>query len=94
MEKNVGEYGHWIRFENRLPTDGEAILVSNSIIVAAVEFCLEDYKKHRLFHSHEFTGYEWDWDFVGESITDWMPLPKPCMSNQERDAVIDIAKGM
>lgn len=69
----------WIKFEDKLPENEKAILITNGEIVTVATFDAKAYsypERMAFFDGHGFSGYEWDWLFDENSITHWMPLPE------------------
>lgn len=69
----VREKGEWIPVTERLPEDGEVVLVYCNKGICTAEFRLYGESKH--FH---IVGYK------NCAVTNWMPLPEPPIEEQNR----------
>lgn len=56
-----------------LITDGKIVTVT-VLNVTVLNKCGDDPK---WMHGHGFSGYEWQYDFMINQATHWMPLPQP-----------------
>ncbi len=67
---------NWIALKDQLPPKNVGVLVSDGVIVTAAQWS-PIFEGKPWWSGHEFSGYEWEFDFSHESITHWMPLPEP-----------------
>ena len=65
----------WKDIQKELPEKGVGVLVTDGKIVTSAELA-EPFRLVNLrWTGHEYSGYEWEFDFNEHNITHWMPLP-------------------
>jgi len=67
----------WMSVEDRLPDDGDKILVYNGDCITACTVDRDDSRDWLWMDGLCFGGYEWEYDFEWGSVTHWMSLPEP-----------------
>ena len=65
----------WIDIRVQEPVHNQRILVCANGVVTAATY--ESLPLGYMFSSCGWNGYEWNFDFNDEDVTDWMPLPAP-----------------
>ena len=65
----------WKDIKKELPEKNVGVLITDGKIITAVRL-VESFKSGDLeWMGHEYSGFNWEFDFNEVNITHWMPLP-------------------